>query len=402
MIPRFLFLLACLGVVSGRAAEEAILTLLAPSQAVVAGQSASIDVIGLNATSNDINFSIESTLPATLKVGTSAWPVNLQATSNAAAAIAPGGFTARRYRFDVPAAAAGTAILEVSRGTSSPLIAALAVAVGPGPHAPAVTPAAAPAAVDRLATFAPASSTLSRTFAGRFMPNMPVYFLYGDADQAAKFQFSFDYRLATLPFPGETEGSLTSLRIGYTQRSVWDINAFSSPFYDTSYMPEIVINTEAPMPKDNTGWFTWLGLRGGFLHESNGKDGDASRSLNIAYLRPRFVLGRFDSWLFVMLPEIHGYLGDIENNPRLRDYRGYGKLRFYAGRGSGAALMVSLWGGHEFDHGTYQLDLTTPFRTRLLNVESYFQLQYFHGYGESLRGYDERTEALRIGLALVR
>jgi outer membrane phospholipase A len=257
--------------------------------------------------------------------------------------------------------------------------------------------------LEQLASAAPATSALARGFAGRFMPNLPVYFIYGSgADQGAKFQLSFDYRLATLVTGGADNESVTTLRLGYTQRTLWDINSPSSPFYDTSYMPELVLNLDSPMPSDANQLFTWLGLRAGFQHESNGKDGANSRSLNTFYIRPRFVLGRLREWDLVLLPEIYTYIGGLGENEDLKDYRGYGKLRFYLGRSDGPSLMFTGWSGQHLDHVSYQLDLAIPARTRWLNIEAYYYLQYFNGYGESLLAYRAKSNALRVGVGLMR
>jgi outer membrane phospholipase A len=234
------------------------------------------------------------------------------------------------------------------------------------------------------------------------MPNMPIYFLYGNAAQAAKFQFSFDYRLATAQFGTSTARKVASLRLGYTQRSLWDIDAASSPFYDTSYMPEIAVVTDWSVPSEGVGGFTWMGFRAGLQHESNGKDGADSRSLNRIYLRPRFVIGSLDSWHLVMLPEIHSYIGDLLDNPQIRDYRGYGALQLYLTYKSGPALRFNGWAGEDFRHQSYQLDFTYPLRVHWLNIETFLQVQYFNGYGEGLRNYDRKSDALRFGFALVR
>ena len=74
----------------------------------------------------------------------------------------------------------------------------------------------------------------------------------------------------------------------------------------------------------------------------------------------------------------------------------------HAASGAGPSLLFAGWAGKDFDHFTYQLDLTFPIRTKLLNFESFLLLQYFDGYGESLRSYDKKSNALRLGLALLR
>ncbi|MES2693684.1 MAG: phospholipase A [Verrucomicrobiota bacterium] len=202
--------------------------------------------------------------------------------------------------------------------------------------------------------------------------------------------------------PWSDRPTISSLRLGYTQRSLWDIEADSSPFYDTSYMPEVAIVTESPQPVDRASGATWMGVRAGFQHESNGRDGDDSRSMNRAYFRARFILGSLRSWYVVMLPEVHAYIGDIGANPLIKDYRGYGRLQFYVGRGDYLTLRLNAWTGKDFNHPSYQLDLSYPVQLRWLNLESFLQVQYFNGYGESLRAYTEKIYAVRFGLGLVR
>ena len=36
-----------------------------------------------------------------------------------------------------------------------------------------------------------------------------------------------------------------------------------------------------------------------------------------------------------MVPEIWTYIGDVRDNPEIKDYRGYGKLRFYLYKNTG-------------------------------------------------------------------
>ena len=202
---------------------------------------------------------------------------------------------------------------------------------------------------------------------------------------------------------GEEASAKTSiLQLGYTQRSLWDINAASSPFYDTSYMPELSVDTLATVPTKKLGWFTWIGWRTGVMHESNGRAGPDSRSLNTAYLRPMFAVGSLDSWHLVVLPEVFGYITSLSENDRLKDYRGYGRLRMVFGKNNGPSLLFAGWTGKNLDHGTCQLDLAYPIRSKLLKFESFVLLQYFDGYGESLVSYDKRSSALRFGLELLR
>jgi outer membrane phospholipase A len=216
-----------------------------------------------------------------------------------------------------------------------------------------------------------------------------------------KFQISFKYKLFGLGGGGE-KAIARSLEFGYTQRSLWDINGNSSPFYDTSYMPELFVESLAAAPEKSNGWFTWLGYQAGFKHESNGRDGTVSRSLNTGFFRPMFAFGSLDRWSLIVLPEIYGYIGGLSDNSDLKDYRGYGKLRLILGRSDGLALMFTGLAGKDFNHETVQLDLTVPVRNKFLDLKTYFLIQYFNGYGESLLSYNKSSETVRAGLSFVR
>ena len=247
----------------------------------------------------------------------------------------------------------------------------------------------------------PAAAKLEHTFAGRLVPHEPVYFIYGHNAPAAKFQFSFKYKL--MGFGEATEQRVPStLQFAFSQRSIWDITASSSPFYDTSSMPELFYEALAPMPQKSSAWFTWLGYQAGYKHESNGRAGSVSRSMNTLFAQPVFVLGALDRWFVVVAPRIFTYIGGLSDNPDLTDYRGYGQLRLVIGKNTGPLLMYTGIIGRRWDHVTTQLDFTVPVRTHLFDFETYFLVQYFNGYGESLLAYREKSETVRAGFSLVR
>lgn len=379
-------------------AAEIALTLMSPSGAVAPGSVSQVDLLAINPSGLSAPAELPSRLPGRLTVNGVGHTLELSALGATSSMVSAGGFVARRYEFTLPADAVGQAVMEVNVDGHSPLRAVLDIR---GDTARSGTK---PTELGRLAASVKVEeAVVNRTFAGRLTPNDPIYFIYGGGKQsAAKFQFSFNYRLATFDWEnGERERS-ANLLLGYTQRSLWDIDASSSPFYDTSYMPEVSLDLPSTVSAKGSGWFTWIGLRAGVMHESNGRSGDGSRSLNIAYVRPMFALGPLDSWHLVVFPDISGYLTGIDENENLKDYRGYGRLRMVFGKNNGPSLLFAGWMGKDFDHATYQLDLAYPIRTKLLNIESFLLLQYFDGYGESLLSYDKKSSALRLGVALLR
>jgi phospholipase A1/A2 len=381
--------------------QEAVptLTVSAPGTALPGGSSWQIQLIALNPGTTTLYYRPPAVLNARAQAISGSHTVEFRSSDEAVLAIAPGNFATRLYAVDQPPLLSGNIVLEFESGLPTTLRTALLV-----------DPNATPRAAERdssqslrhLTNLTPAASALERAFAGRFGLHEPIYFIYGPDAPAAKFQLSFKYKVMDLnqPVPG---GFTHTLQAGYTQRSLWDIDASSSPFYDTSYMPELMLESLAPMPTERDGWFTRLGSQLAFKHESNGRDGPDSRSLNTVNLRAAVMLGPIDDWHLLVIPELFAYVSSLDDNPDLKDYRGYGQLRLGLSRNARRpSVLYTVRAGQDFDHWTHQVDLTLPFRTKLLNIETSFLVQYFSGYGESLRSYTERSETVRAGFSLVR
>jgi outer membrane phospholipase A len=115
---------------------------------------------------------------------------------------------------------------------------------------------------------------LTQSFVENLSIYEPIYFLLGvdPGLEESKFQLSFKYRLFN---PGGWMAAraawLSGFHLGYTQRSVWDLESTSEPFDDTSYMPELFYLL--PKIDLNTARVSAFGIQGGFQHESNGKGG---------------------------------------------------------------------------------------------------------------------------------
>jgi len=267
-------------------------------------------------------------------------------------------------------------------------------------------PAAARAAEDDETPAAEASGALDqfeskRTLGERLDVYEPIYLVGGNERPEAKFQLSFKYRLAT--FRSTAAGYPShSLQFAYTQRSLWDVGSRSSPFFDTSYMPELLYQWDAAKTGHAAGGFAWLGLQAGVRHESNGQADDTSRSFNEGFLRLLFTLGSMERWHLIAVPEIHDYVGGLGENPRLDRYRGNLELRAGIAHADRESLTLTLIPGRSLSTGSRQLDLTFPVRIRAIGFGTYLMIQYFDGYGESLRAFDQRSSVLRIGFALVR
>lgn len=229
--------------------------------------------------------------------------------------------------------------------------------------------------------------------------NEPMYFVVGARNGAnARFQLSFKYRLF------DEEGVvvrhapwLRNFHFGYTQTSLWDLGAASKPFHDTSYRPSLFWQWRSA---DRDGWpRLW---RAGYEHESNGKDGVNSRSIDTLFVQPIWVSGSEDETRFVFAPKFYGYL-DKMDNPDIPTYRGYADWYFRYGREKGWLATALLRRGAGGYTGT-QLDLSYPLREPVFSrVGGFLHFQLFSGYGESLLDYNLRRDTqVRVGFSIVR
>jgi outer membrane phospholipase A len=228
----------------------------------------------------------------------------------------------------------------------------------------------------------------------------PMYFLVGTDPKQSKFQISFKYRLF------DTNSELVQdhpwakgFHLAYTQTSFWNLRSASQPFEDTSYKPEFFFLS----PNLKFPWATGLFVKTGFQHESNGRGGELSRSTNFLYVKPIYIYYWPKHKLgFLVSPKIWAYtINDDVNNLDLNDYLGYFDLEIKAGQTDGFVL------GSHFRYakegGSVELNLTYPLSQIIFkNLNLYFQIQYVNALAESLLNFRDRTEALRLGFAIVR
>jgi phospholipase A1 len=240
----------------------------------------------------------------------------------------------------------------------------------------------------------------------RIAPYEPIYFIAGTERPNAKFQFSLRYQLFNDDGPAaQAFEPLKGINFAFSQTSFWDLSAHSSPFFDNSYRPEVMLHYDDIIPPDRLRVLEHIGLQAGVQHESNGQEGDNSRSVNYVYVRPLLTLGdRDDGAFFVTLaPRFQADFGRQSHNPDLKEFRGYGDLRLIIGQSGGlqAAFIGRI--GSNWDKGSIQMDLTFPLRKLSGgNIDLYLNLQVFNGFGESLLDYNESDTSIRLGVSLVR
>jgi phospholipase A1 len=308
-----------------------------------------------------------------------------------AVAVPPRGFVRALYALTPPVLSAGPATLEVVGVEVPPVL----LAVAEGDAAPPTTAAIRPPASQEI------EEPIEAKIAKRFSPHEPMYFLLGIDPSESKFQLSFKFRLFDFT---EREGDywhfLNGLNLAYTQTSFWDLRSESKPFLDSSYKPEVlyVLND---IKKLSLPWVSRWGLNVGLQHESNGKSGADSRSLNIAYLKPRLLFGNPEGYYFEIAPKAWTYVGDLSENPGIQRYRGYFQLLTAVGQADGLRISSTYQQGTA--KASIQLDASYPlFNIIPGKLALFLYAQYFNGYGESLLYYNQKSEAFRVGFSVTR
>ena len=290
-------------------------------------------------------------------------------------ATAPAEEGRRSYGGTMPVGASGAITLELADYASNPLVVLVA-------RRDAMQRVTSPGALEEPLVSA----------------NDPVYFIFGARDGwDARFQLSFKYRLFDQSSGyGARQPWLAGFYFGYTQTSLWDLSSESKPFHDTSYRPSLFWKWERADQK------TWIdGVRLGVEHESNGDQGEQSRSINTVFVRPewRFALARGDTLEFT--PKFYAYLSKGEN-PDIAEYRGYTDWRVRYDTG-GTWITTAIGRLGTSGRGSLQVDMSR--RTRDMKVgplSGYLHLQYFNGWGQDILDYNVRRPwQLRIGLAIV-
>ncbi|MGE8655812.1 MAG: phospholipase A [Achromobacter sp.] len=271
------------------------------------------------------------------------------------------------------------------------------------PVPPAVVSAVGASPEGGPAPDAAVSPTVQQTAFDRFRSAIseykPVYFDIGTRGQTtARFQISAKYRLFS-PSGNRPATWGENFYLGYTQTSLWDLQGDSMPFIDTTFNPSVFWLSDDIWSSQNQNWR--LGMNTGVEHNSNGKAGDDSRSVNDAYIQPQFNY-RFDGGsTLTFAPKVKAYFGVASENSDYADYAGRVDWNLRWAQDNGAVVSAMYRQGDQ-RRRTTQLDFAWPLQRTWLNMNGYLHLQYFNGYGETLLGYNQRNESqFRVGLSIV-
>ncbi len=393
MMAIWLLLLSGSAGMSNTLAPDDAPAFVSPAQPLPAGAPASLWLYCVNSSSQAVMSHFPSRLTATLVAGGTATPVRLWLNTNSQASTAlipPGSFLRVQYQWEVPASLTGNATLEVSNYNSI-AVRVVATSTGKSPDGSVSQPPA------RLSPVANASYLGFLT--NHLSVYEPIYFLLGSYP-AAEFQFSIKYRMFDLT---NAFNPLGHLYFSYTQTSYWDLISKDPSFYDTSYKPSAFLLYNDFL----TNAFMRFSLQSGIEHESNGRGGVEERSLNTAYLQPTATVALSDTLRWRLQPRAWAYLSEGAYNPDLAKYRGYGDLYTdlsWTDPQSQERIQFGVKArvGDEWSHAGLWFDL----RFNLAGVpwlqkfNPTIEVQYFTGYGQTLRQYNESSHGLRAGLCL--
>ena len=386
-------LLAAATLLAAVPAVHAEYILSVPDGAAVAGAPLRADLTILNESDAPLHMELPTSLHARLETTTAVAALDLKPDRSGDFEIAPRQFLKVALRGSVPEGVTETATLTLTGLRTN----RVAVQITPLDPASNTTWNATPAAVAASG----GTALIDKPPPLAVSVYEPVYFIVGgDGGLNAKFQISLRFRLfddhgrlaRRLPW-------IDDLYLSFSQTSLWDLGDLSKPFTDSSYRPRLFYaNYDLARFLDGN---LRVGVESGFGHESNGKDGDASRSYNMLYARPTLTFGDPDGLRAYFAPLIHNYIADSDN-PDIDDYRGY--VDWLAGIGSKGGL--DFWGvlrkGTRSNFGSIELNASYPL-SKLSggDLTGWLMLQYFNGYGESLLDYNRKLDSqLRLGISI--
>lgn len=358
-----------------------------------------IDVRLLNTAARPQTVALSETVTATLSRSNETRTLRAERmpASPAALTVPAMGFTTARYRVVLPPdlTALDGMLLEVP-GWGAQRIAALMDAPDPGSPAPVAVPPGTPAPKPERTT----ATAGSNEFLANLSAYEPVYAVYGPGtDSDARLQLSFKYQLfGAAAAPDRRRSWAQGIFFAYTQRMFWDLGAKSSPFHNIDFIPELFYQA----PDIGWGGKIRIGGQAGFRHESNGRSGDSSRSMNMIYVQPHAGLA-IGQYRLTFGPRFWVYTGSLSDNPDIRHYRGNSGLFLRFGRQDGVELRLDSRLNPGSGKGALDATLSYPI-DRIVggDLNLYLFGQFFTGYGENLLDYDRRMTRARIGIGIVR
>ena len=293
---------------------RADIILSTPHAQVVSGNPLALDLTLTNSDPQPLVVELPDKLHVRFETPTGLSVIEMTPERSGHIEVASGGFTRMKLQGALPANVEGVATL-VPTGLASNSVALQILPPAANTGTVAANEAAQPAQPQKQ-TYT--TALVDKPPALAVSVYEPVYFIVGgDGGLNAKFQISLRYQLF------DNQGRLArrlpwidDLYLSYSQTSLWDLGDLSKPFKDSSYRPRLFYSNN-----DLTRLFDGqlrVGVETGFGHESNGKEGEDSRSFNMFYVRPILTFGDPAGLRFYAAPLIHNY-NSKDENPEIAD-----------------------------------------------------------------------------------
>lgn len=200
-----------------------------------------------------------------------------------------------------------------------------------------------------------------------------------------KFQISFQQRLTKSVLPGHSY-----LYLFYTQKALWNVLERSLPFHDLNFNPGIGISRHIILKDRLVGKLTMM-----VEHESNGRDGTASRSWNKiswageAYISP-FLMAHAKFWIPII---------DGDYNRDILRYSGIYQTGFQAVSLDDKWVLDMTLVKRKGWNLNFNTIIQLGYRLNR-NANQFLMVQYYNGYGESMLDYNQYHSRIRVGLLI--
>ncbi|MDE7347739.1 MAG: phospholipase A [Muribaculaceae bacterium] len=200
-----------------------------------------------------------------------------------------------------------------------------------------------------------------------------------------KFQLSISQRLtnATLPWG-------TYIYLFFTQKVFWEIFQDSMPMSDLNFNPGIGWSKPFFIKDRYCGKLTFI-----LEHESNGKDGEASRSWNkVSLAGSAFVT----DWLSVhakyWIPIVDGM-----NNKDILKYSGIFHMGFQLNTNDRRFTLGATFVKREGWNFNWNTSIQAGWRIHK-DSNQYLFIDFYNGYGEGLLAYNQFHNRIRFGILI--
>ena len=200
-----------------------------------------------------------------------------------------------------------------------------------------------------------------------------------------KFQISFQQRLTKSVLPWHTY-----LYLFYTQKAIWHVLERSLPFHDLNFNPGIGLSRFIILKNRLVGKATMM-----IEHESNGRDGTASRSWNkISWAAEAYISPNLMAHAKFWIPIIDG-----EYNRDILKYSGIYQTGFQAISNDNKWVLDMTLVKRQGLNFNFNTIVQLGYRINH-NSNQFLMLQYYNGYGESMLDYNQYHSRLRFGLLI--